>query len=208
VAADIRHPLFARVFDRLSRTMEKDVGPYRDELLAGLSGRVVEIGPGNGSNFRHYPDPVTELVAVEPEPYLRSKAARAAESVAINVTVRAGTADSLGLADETMDAAVSSLVLCSVRDQAAALGEIRRVLKPGGQLRFLEHVRAPTRKARVQAMLDATIWPRLGGGCHCGRDTLAAIRDAGFTVERVRSANLGPGWMFTNPHVIGRAARG
>ncbi len=208
MASDIRHPLFARFFDRLSRGIEKDVGPYRDELLDGIPGRVVEIGAGNGMNFTHYPASVTEVIAIEPEPYLREKATRAAELVATNVTVQAGTADRLELPDESMDAAVCSLVLCSVADPATALVEIRRVLKPGGELRFLEHVRSPgAGKARLQATLDATVWPRMAGGCHAARDTVGAIRGAGFTVEGVKSFNVGPAWTHTNPHVVGRARR-
>jgi ubiquinone/menaquinone biosynthesis C-methylase UbiE len=188
--------------------MEKEVGRYRDELLQGLTGRVVEIGPGNGVNFRHYPRSVDEVIAVEPEPYLRDKARRAAGSVSLPVTVRAGTAERVGLPDESADAVVSSLVLCSVPDQRAALDELRRVLKPSGQLRFLEHVRSPKAgKARLQSAMDATVWPRLGGGCHCSRDTVTAIRTAGFSVERLRSMDVGPARLITNPHVLGCALR-
>ncbi len=208
VATDISHPLFARLFDRLSRGMEREIGSYRDKLLEGLSGRVVEIGPGNGMNFAHYPASVTEVIAVEPEPYLRERAIKAAEQVSTNVTVQAGSAERLTLPEASVDAAVCSLVLCSVSDPAAALAEMRRVLKPEGELRFLEHVRSSRAgKARLQATLDATIWPRLGGGCHTARDTVEAIGAAGFTVERVENVDFGPGFMVTNPHVIGRALR-
>lgn len=207
MAADINHPLFARFFDRLSRAMEKEIGEHRDELLAGLTGRVVEIGAGNGINFRHYPASVDEVIALEPEPYLRERAQRAAAEAEIHVRVQAGTADHLDLADGSVDAAVASLVLCSVPNQSDALRELRRVLRPDGQLRFLEHVRAVGGKARVQSVADATVWPRLAGGCHCARDTVAAISDAGFDVQEVKRVDYGPGWMITNPHVLGRAAR-
>jgi ubiquinone/menaquinone biosynthesis C-methylase UbiE len=207
--AEIKHPLFARFFDRLSGVMEKEAGPWRDELLAGLSGRVVEIGPGNGINFRHYPTSVEEVVALEPEPYLRAKAEGAARLAPVPVSVRAGAADSLELEDAGFDAAVACLVLCSVPDQQAALAELRRVLKPGGQLRFLEHVRSPKPgKARVQATLDGSgVWPRLAGGCHCSRDTVGAVRAAGFHVGDTRDVDLGPSWVITNPHVLGSAVR-
>lgn len=202
--------MFARFCDRLSRLMEREAGEKRDELLAGLSGRVVEIGAGNGINFRHYPRTVDEIVALEPEAYLREKARSAALSAPVRVSVRDAVAEPLPLEDEAFDAAVASLVLCTVPDSGRALAELRRVLKPGGELRFLEHVRSESpRKARVQEWLDDSgVWPRLGGGCHCARDTVAAIEAAGFEVERVRSFPLGPSWIHTNPHVIGAARAG
>jgi ubiquinone/menaquinone biosynthesis C-methylase UbiE len=201
------HPLFARFFDRLSRAIEPEVGPHRDELLAGLTGRLVEIGAGNGVNFAHYPPSVEEVVAIEPEPYLRAKAQRAAESASVRIAVRAGVAEELDLPDSSFDAGVASLVLCSVSDQAGVLTELRRVLKPGADLRFLEHVRSSRPiKARAQLIADRTrVWPRLGGGCHCSRRTTEAINAAGFRVERTRSVDFGPAWMLTNPHVLGRA---
>ena len=203
----VHHPLFARFFDRLSRLMERDVGESRPELLAGLSGRVVEIGAGNGMNFRHYPASVEEVIALEPEAYLRAKAEQAASEAPVRVTVRDGVAAPLPLGDGDFDAAIASLVLCTVPDPGRALGELRRVLKPGGELRFLEHVRSERpRKARIQKRLDGSgIWPLVGGGCHCARDTVAAIETAGFQIEQVRRLDVGPGWFVTNPHVFGIA---
>ncbi len=207
-AAEVRHPIFARVFHRLSRLMEKDVGEQRDELLAGLTGRVVEIGAGNGINFRHFPATVDEVVALEPEAYLRSKAEEAAGNAPVRVVVSDAAADPLPFDDSSFDAAVASLVLCTAPDPLRALQELRRVLKPGGELRFMEHVRASgPRKARVQDRLDRSgVWPLFAGGCHCSRDTVGTIRSAGFQVERVRRFDLGPAWMHTNPHVLGAAS--
>ena len=206
---DVHHPLFARFFDRLSRIVEPELAPRRDELVAGLRGRVLELGAGNGINFSHYPPTVEEVVAVEPEPYMRSKAEIAARSAPVHVSVRPGNADALELEDASVDAAVASLVLCSVPDQAAALAELRRVLKPGGELRFLEHVRSERPgKARIQIRADRSgIWPRFGGGCHCSRETVAAIEAAGFELRDVRTLDLGPSWVITNPHVQGSALR-
>jgi SAM-dependent methyltransferase len=204
---EVHHPVFARWFHRASAKMERDVGTYRDELLAGVSGRVLEIGAGNGLNFRHYPPTVAEVVALEPEAYLRGKAQEAAREAPAPVVVRDGVADPLPFGDGRFDAAVASLVLCTVPDPEPALAELHRVLVPGGELRFLEHVRADSpRKARLQRRVDRSgLWPRMAGGCHCGRDTLAAIEAAGFGVERVRRLDVGPGWSHTNPHVLGAA---
>jgi SAM-dependent methyltransferase len=207
--SDVRHPFFARFYERLSRLMERDVGERRDELLGGLSGRVLEIGAGNGMNFAHYPPTVDEVVALEPEPYLREKAEAAAMTAPVRVTVGDASAYPLPLADDSVDAAIASLVLCSVPYPGRALAELQRVLKPGGELRFMEHVRSDApRKARVQERFDSTgIWPWFAGGCHCSRDTVATIEAAGFEILRVSSFDLGPSWGITNPHVLG-VARG
>jgi SAM-dependent methyltransferase len=202
-----KHPLFARYFDRLSRAIEGELGPYRRQLLSGLSGRVVEIGAGNGINFPYYARGVEEVVAIEPEPFLRAKAQNAAVNAAVPITVRDGVGARIDLPDASIDAAIACLVLCSVPDPAAALGELRRVLKPGGELRFFEHVRGDTPgKARAQEWLDrSTLWPRLFGGCHCARDTVGAISAAGFAIEDVRVVALKPSCSPSNPHAIGVA---
>jgi ubiquinone/menaquinone biosynthesis C-methylase UbiE len=203
----VQHPLFARAFHRLSALMERELGDQRDELLAGLSGRILELGAGNGANFAHYPSTVEEVIAVEPEPYLRAKATQAAARAPRPVTVVDAVADALPVEDACIDAAVCSLVLCSVPDQATALAELRRVLRAGGELRFLEHVRSPTSaKARAQGVLDRSgTWPKLAGGCHCARDTEAAIAGAGFRIQRTHDFDLGPNWSITNPHRLGWA---
>jgi ubiquinone/menaquinone biosynthesis C-methylase UbiE len=206
----VRNPLFARIYARLSeREGAEEIGQRR-ETLAGLSGRIVEVGAGNGRNFGFYPPEVGEVVAVEPEPYMRSLAARAARRAAVEVQVVHGVAGSLPLPDASFDAAVACLVLCSVPDQRAALLELSRVLRPGGELRFFEHVQAERQPLRaVLACADrSTIWPRLAGGCHASRDTLAAIRDAGFEVSHVRQFDFSPAWPIPRvPHILGIARR-
>lgn len=207
----LSHPVFARLYDRLSRQIEaKGNAEHRRELLDGLSGRVIEVGAGNGLNFSHYPSTVTEVVAVEPEPYLRERARVSAERSGVPVEVIEGTADRLPAEDASFDAAVLSLVLCSVPDQHAALAEARRVLRAGGELRFYEHVRSEhPGLARIQRVLDRTIWPRVGGGCHASRDTLTAIEASGFTVDNHRRFQFRPSPItaFTAPHVLGTARR-
>jgi ubiquinone/menaquinone biosynthesis C-methylase UbiE len=210
VTTKVHHPVFARIYARIGKAAEaKGAAEHRDECLAGLTGRVIEVGAGNGLNFGHYPPSVTEVVAVEPEPYLRERAREAAETAPVAITVVDGTADHLPADDATFDAGVASLVLCSVDDQAAALAELRRVIRPGGELRFYEHVISDRpRLARVQRALDATIWPIVGGGCHASRDTHAAIAAAGFTIERSRSFEFRPAPAIpTAPHVLGVARR-
>jgi ubiquinone/menaquinone biosynthesis C-methylase UbiE len=144
---------------------------------------VVEVGAGNGLNFVHYPAAVTEVVAVEPEAYLREKAIARAGA---RITVVDGTAEALPLEDASVDAVVVSLVLCSVPSQAAALAEARRVLKPGGELRFYEHVisHRPA-KAAFQRAFTKTLWKRMAAGCHLDRDTGRAIADAGFEITEL-----------------------
>jgi ubiquinone/menaquinone biosynthesis C-methylase UbiE len=203
----VHHPIFARVFDRLSRVIEKEAGPYREEMLAGLSGTVVEVGAGNGINFSHYPASVDRVIALEPEPYMRAKAQAAAAAATVQVTVEEATADALPVESGSADAVIASLVLCSVADAGQVIAELRRVLKPGGELRFLEHIRADgPRKAGFQGTMDRSgVWPLLAGGCHCSRDTVGAIEAAGFTVTKLRHVDLGPSWALTNPHVLGAA---
>jgi ubiquinone/menaquinone biosynthesis C-methylase UbiE len=183
--SDRPHPLFARAYEKLSpRWEEQGQGELRERALAGLTGRVVEVGAGNGMNFAHYPAGVTEVVAVEPEPFLRDRASERAAEAPVTVTVVAGDAGALPLGDGEADAVVFSLVLCSVPDQPRALAEARRVLKPDGELRFYEHVVShKPAKAAFQRAFTHTLWKRISGGCHMDRDTGAAIATAGFEVE-------------------------
>jgi ubiquinone/menaquinone biosynthesis C-methylase UbiE len=206
----VRHPVFARFYAKLSLSMESaGVDKRRDALLAGLTGSVIEVGAGNGLNFRHYPGTVTGVVAVEPERHLRELALVSAREAKAPITVTDGTADRLPADDASFDAAVASLMLCSVADQAAALAEMRRVLRPGGELRFMEHVSSESpAQRRVQRLVDATVWPVCFGGCHAGRDTVAAIAAAGFTLRDVTRYRLPDSALWpTTPHALGIAVR-
>ncbi|MGD9891735.1 MAG: class I SAM-dependent methyltransferase [Dehalococcoidia bacterium] len=209
--ARVSHPIFARIYGWASpKTDANGLAVYRRRLLAGLCGTVIEVGAGNGLNFAHYPPEVSRVLAVEPEPHLRTLAERAAAQAPVSVEVIDGDAERLPIGDATFDAAVASLMLCSVRDPAKALREMRRVVRPGGQLRVFEHVRADTPAlGRVQRLLDATIWPAACGGCHLHRDTTAAIERAGFTIERldrIHYPESGVSWP-ASPCILGVATR-
>lgn len=182
----LEHPCFARVYSQVSRRLDRRGGSaYRRRLLAPLAGQVIEVGAGNGLNFAHYPPAVHKVLAVEPETRLRDEARRAVASAPVPVFMVSGRAEQLPLADHRADGAVLSLVLCSVSDRQVALAELRRVLKPGGILRFYEHVRSP--RATVGVMQDAIapVWSRCAGGCRLNQDAEAVIRGAGFEISDV-----------------------
>ncbi len=210
MAQEVRHPIFARVYQRLSAGDEnRGEAEHRREMLAELNGRVIEIGAGTGLNFKQYPAAVAEVVAVEPEAYLRGQAERAAETAKVPVTVVAELADRLPFDDATFDAGVASLVLCSVPAQDAALAELYRVIRPGGELRFYEHVVADDPAfARFQRVIGY-VWPFFAGGCHTDRDTGKAIVAAGFEIERIRRFAFRPSPLEypVAPKILGRARR-
>ena len=203
-----RHPLFARFYARVGHLMDAEIADHRRRLLAGLVGRVLEVGAGNGLNFPHYPISVTEVLAVEPEPYLRRLALAAASQAPVPIRVVDGSAEALPADDATFDGVVASLVLCTVADPDQALAEVRRVLRPGGSLRFYEHVRATDpRLARWQDRLERQ-WGWLVGGCHPNRDTVAAITAAGLQIVQLDRFDLKAMPPLARPHVLGVAERG
>ncbi len=183
----MNHPIFARLYPRMSQAMDQGgIAGHRQSLLAGLAGEVIEIGAGDGKNFPRYPPAVTRVQAVEPEPRLRRLAQDAAAKAPVRIDVTDGLAERLPWPDASLDAAIFTYTLCTVADPGVALREAFRVLRPGGQVRFLEHVRADTPGlVRVQRFLDASIWPALIGGCHLSRDTATEIEQAGFTIDRL-----------------------
>ena len=208
--SNINHPLFARFYPRVCAFADaQGQAAFREELLTDARGRVLEIGAGHGANFPYYPATVDAVIALEPEPRLRTLAARAAARTPVSVHLVAGRAEQLPFPDGAFDGVVASLVLCSLPDVSRALREAGRVLAPGGRLYFLEHVRSEQRGfARMQRALDL-VWPMQGGGCHLARRTEAAISQAGFEIEHARHFEFLIRGRRTpsSPCVIGTATR-
>jgi ubiquinone/menaquinone biosynthesis C-methylase UbiE len=198
--------VFAAVYDRVMAGTERaGFADRRRELLGQAHGAVVEIGAGTGANLDKYPAAVTELVLVEPEAPMAVRLEQHLGRSTVPARVVRAPAEALPLPDASFDFAVCTLVLCTVADQARALAELRRVLKPGGRLLFLEHVRASDPGvARWQDRFQP-VWGRIGHGCHCNRATLEAIRAGGFTVEQVEHGVMPKAFALVRPMIAGAA---
>jgi ubiquinone/menaquinone biosynthesis C-methylase UbiE len=198
--------IFAAMYDPMMAGSEKaGLADHRRDLLANARGRVLEIGAGTGANLPYYTPAVEEVVLAEPEEPMARRLDGKLDSARVSARVVRASADALPFEDDAFDTVVSTLVLCTVPDQRAALAEIQRVLKSDGRLLFLEHVRADNPKlARWQDRVNG-FNRRLGHGCNCNRDTVAAIESAGFaldTLERDRFPKAPP---TSRPLVIGTA---
>ncbi|MGY4649158.1 class I SAM-dependent methyltransferase [Mycobacterium sp. URHB0021] len=207
-SSTVDNPFFARLWTVMSGHEPESLRQLRRENLAGLSGRVLEVGAGTGTNFEFYPATVSEVVAVEPERRLGVLAQEAGARARVPVTVSMDTVEQF-LADRPFDAVVCSLVLCSV-DQPDDVGrQLLSLLRPGGELRYLEHVAGGGLRAGLQRIADATVWPRLLGNCHTHRHTEQTIRDAGFEVVGARRERALSAWVPVpvTEFAIGRAIR-
>lgn len=199
------HPIFAALYDLIQRRAEKKfLGPHRVYLAGTARGRVLDVGAGTGINFGYYP-PEAEVVGVEPDPYMFRRAQARADRLGRQIKLLADGAEQLPFPDGSFDAAVATLVFCTIADPERALGELRRVLRPGGQLRFLEHVRAKTPGWRRFQDAITPVWSRFGGGCHPNRDTVGAIERAGFQIAELQDHAFGP--YPVRPFVRGGAVR-
>ena len=201
------HRIFAALYDPLGRAAEGGwMGERRARLLSGVRGRVLEVGGGTGANLPHYRD-AERVIVSEPDPYMREKLRAKLGEARVPVETSGAGAEELPFEDGSFDVAVSTLVLCTVPDQGAALREIRRVLRPGGRLLFLEHVRAGDADGRAARAQDAVapLWRRLFAGCHPNRDTVAAIERAGFRVESLERFEPPVPLSNLTPHAQGAA---
>jgi ubiquinone/menaquinone biosynthesis C-methylase UbiE len=192
------------MFDRMSRQAERTwLGGRRAALVAGLPGQVVEIGAGTGANLPYYRN-AERVVATEPDAAMRRRLSARLGSARVPVEMVDAAAEDLPFSDASFDAAVCTLVLCSVADLDRSLAEIRRVLRPSGQLAVIEHVRGDPRLAKWQDRLTP-LWTRIGAGCHPNRDIRAAIELAGFEFVTVESFQHPPTWGPTSPGLQGVA---
>lgn len=194
---------FAWALSHMAERYDALLADRKRDLLGRLAGTIVEIGPGTGTNFRYYPRGV-RWIGVEPNPYMHPYLRRAGTAAGIDVEVLESSAETMGLADGSADVVVTTAVLCSVYDQAKTLREIRRVLKPGGRLVFLEHVAAgrTTSLRKVQRFVRP-FWRRIADGCDPSRDTREAIVEAGFRLVQFESFWLPLGPVAT--HIAGVA---
>lgn len=199
-------PFFALGYAIIGRIGQPVIGKHRRRLLAHASGQVVEIGAGTGLNFRYYPSSVARVLASEPDPYMLKRLRNASRRAAVLIGVVDATAESLPLDDASADTVVATLMLCSVEDPVASLGEAWRVLKPHGRLLFFEHVRSVDPKLAANQDRRAKSWGRLAGGCRPNRDTEASIRMAGFEVEEIDHFDV-KGSKTTRPHILGVARK-
>jgi ubiquinone/menaquinone biosynthesis C-methylase UbiE len=203
------HPLLAAVYDPATAAFERwALREHREYLVRDLKGSVLDLGAGTGATFPYLADCEGVTVeAIEPDPHMRRRATAKATDVGLDVEIHDARAEALPFSDGAFDAVVASMVFCTIPDVETALSEVARVLKPGGEVRFLEHVHADGWRGRVQT-LSAPLWRRVAGGCHLDRrsgSTLAAADD--FDVVEIERLDLGvtPVWPFVRGRLRRRA---
>ena len=200
--------LMAKAYDWFMQGAEEAcLQEWREELLAGAEGRTLEVGVGTGINLPLYPEAVSALSVVEPDRHMRAELSDRLEGAPVDgVEVVDAEAEALPFDDDQFDTAVSTLVMCSVGDPHRALAEIRRVLRPGGRLLFLEHVAAHDNPGRRkwQGRIEP-VWKRLTGNCHLTRETADVIRTAGFEIDQLTRESMRQALPIVRPTIRGTA---
>jgi ubiquinone/menaquinone biosynthesis C-methylase UbiE len=168
----------------------KQLGPFRERVIGAAEGRVLEIGVGSGRNLPFYRAPVSEVLALEPAPRLISMARRAFNVRSRPVSFVEASAEAIPLEQQSVDTIVTTWTLCSIPQPAIALQEMRRVLRPGGKLLFVEHGRAPDQAVGWWQDRLTPVWSRLSGGCHLNRAIQSLIEDAGFRIDRIHTGHI------------------
>jgi len=206
------HKWFASIYDSMMAGAERSfMRKAREYVVGGATGRVLEIGAGTGASFSYYQDGAEVIVATEPDPFMLRRAERRAQEIGRPIELKQAPAEELPFDDGSFDTVVSTLVLCTVRDPQKALSEIRRVLKPGGQMRFYEHVRFEHPFGAFWQDLVTPLWQWVGAGCHPNRDTARSIVEAGFAIqelELLKPVPPVPPMAFVRPHIKGVAVPG
>lgn len=205
---EIAHPRFAWLYDLAPE--ERLLGSYRDDLVRDLSGRVLDLGAGTGSLFPHVAERAARgeelsLSAIEPDPHMRRRAAARASEFGLEIDLRDARAESLPFPDDSFDAVVASVVFCTIGDPEAAIAEVARVLKPGGEFRFLEHVHADGPTATLQDLINP-VWERAAGGCQLNRDTIELFVSR-ETFDVLEIERLDGGLFPATPFVRGQLRR-
>jgi ubiquinone/menaquinone biosynthesis C-methylase UbiE len=200
----VGHKWFAAIYDRMMASQEKRFfGAVRREMLADLSGDVLEIGAGTGANFRHYPESA-RVVATEPDPFMLERARERVAGAKSAIDLRQASVEQLPFEDASFDYVIGTLVLCSVKDPRRALAEIMRVLRPGGEFRLYEHVRFESAFGGITQDVVTPLWKWFGAGCHPNRDTGRFVQEAGFHVvsaERLSHVPPVPPMCFVRPNL-------
>jgi ubiquinone/menaquinone biosynthesis C-methylase UbiE len=203
------HRWFAFLYDRLQASGERSyMRRIREDIVGGAKGRVLELGAGTGASFPYYRDRVEHVVATDPDPHMLERARRRAQDLERPIELRQASAEELPFEDGSFDTVVSLLVMCTVEDPLRALSEVRRVLKPSGELRMCEHVRYDHAFGAFWQDLVTPAWRWFGGGCRPNRDIARLVREAGFEfqhVELIKPVPPIPWLVFTRPHIIGIA---
>lgn len=197
---------FSAFYDSLLKgTEDAGLRERRRQTLTAAGGRTIDVGAGTGANLGLFPDAVSELVLSEPDPHMTKRLRQRVAETGVSAVLVEAPAERLPFEDASFDTAVFTLVLCTVPDPAAALAEAARLLKPGGQLLFVEHVRAEDAGlARWQDRLESP-WRFFADGCHCNRDTVASIEASPLALESVERGELPKSPPITKPLAWGRA---